>query len=266
MISKYKKPNIRGILLGTIALIIIGALGIALNTSNVSLDKNIAKATTLQANAPITTFRKTVDTTSNTPATSAIKKSVSDNPNSIVPFSADIVIYNSHPNETYPSGIKVTDVGALINAKLLKEGFNSHFIKIDPSANYNNSYQVTRDMITKNVIKYSNTILLDIHRELTPNDKINAKKILFVLTDKSPHYKTNKKFVDRLMVNIKKDSGIESEIYLYKFGISYFNQDLSNNNSALIEIGNDKSSDSDIGTYAKALVLAWKSTEQTKNK
>ncbi|MBU3190126.1 stage II sporulation protein P [Clostridium bowmanii] len=261
MISKYKKINIKGILLGTLVVIIIGSLGIALNTSNVSSDKNITKATVSKVETPLVPSKITVNSTPNA-ATTTIKKSSNANIKPIVPFSSDIVIYNSHADEGYPSGMKVTDVGALLNDKLVKEGFNSHFIKIDPSTEYNKSYQTSRDLIIKNVKSYSNTILLDIHREITEKDKSNARKILFVLTEKSPHYKTNKKLVDSLMANIKTTNGIESDIYLYTFGISYYNQDLSNN-SALIEVGNDKSSDSDIQASINALVSALKSTQKS---
>ncbi|MGH4140525.1 M56 family metallopeptidase [Clostridium sp.] len=260
MISKYKKINIKGILLGSVVVIIIGSLGIALNSSNISSDKNIGKATVLKVKTPVVSSKITVNSTPNASALT-LKKSSKANTNPIVPFSSDIVIYNSHPDEAYPSGIKVTDVGALLNDKLISEGFNSHFIKIDPSTDYNKSYQTSRDLITKNVKSYSNTILLDIHRDITVKNKSDAVKIHFDLTKKSPHYKTNKKLVDNLIANIKTTSGIKSEIYLYTFGISYFNQDLSNN-SALIELGNDKSSDSEIEASVNALVSALKITQK----
>ncbi|WMJ79133.1 stage II sporulation protein P [Clostridium sp. MB40-C1] len=47
------------------------------------------------------------------------------------------------------------------------------------------------------------------------------------------------------------------EIFEYKKGNLYFNQDLSNH-SLLIEIGNDKSSDDDIEKCTNALVSALK--------
>ncbi|MBU3158008.1 hypothetical protein LL038_14555 [Clostridium estertheticum] len=46
MISKYKKINVRGILLGIAVLFTIGALGIALNTSKVIPNNNIVEAST----------------------------------------------------------------------------------------------------------------------------------------------------------------------------------------------------------------------------
>lgn len=52
---------------------------------------------------------------------------------------------------------------------------------------------------------------------------------------------------------------VRTDIYFYENGIGYFNQDLSNN-SALIEIGNNMSSDSDIEACINALVSALKNT------
>ncbi|MBZ9607474.1 M56 family metallopeptidase [Clostridium estertheticum] len=262
MISKYKKLNFKGILLGTVAFIAIGSLGIALNTSNMNSDKNIARATPLQVETPVTTSKSTVKNTSNAAASAIFKKSTSDNTDSIVPFSSDIVIYNSHPDEDYPSGMKVTDVGALLSNKLVKEGFDSHFIKRAPSTDYKKSFQDTRDLITKNVKAYSTTILLDIHRDIKEKSKCDTKKIKFVLAKCNPHYEANKRFVDSLLGNIENSKEIKSDIYFYQYGISYFNQDLSNN-SSYIELGNNMSSDSDIEACVNALVLALKNTQNT---
>ena len=161
MISKYKKINIKNILLGAVIVFIIGGIGIVMNTSSISSAKNISKASTLQVKTPVSTSKSSIKNTPSVISLSNIKKSATDTTHPIVPFSANIVIYNSHPAEAYPSGIKVTDVGALISDKLVQEGFNSHFVKVNPPKDYNKSYQVTRDMITKNVKSYSNTILLD---------------------------------------------------------------------------------------------------------
>ena len=261
MISKYKKINIKGILLGTVVCVILGGFGIALNISNISSDNNLAKTTTFKVKTPVALSKSTVSSISNVIAPSITKKSSSDSINSIVPFSSDIVIYNSHPDEAYPSGMKITDVSSLLNDKLLKEGFNSHFTEISSSTDYSKSYQITRDYITKNVKAYSNTILLDIHRAITEKDNSDMKKILFVLARSNPHYQANKEFVDNLLKNIGNSNQVKSEIYFFNTGISYFNQDLSNN-STLIELGNDMSSDNDIEACLNALVLAIKNTQK----
>ena len=117
-------------------------------------------------------------------------------------------------------------------------------------------------MITKNVKQYSNTILLDIHRDGIPiKSKSNTKIIEFAVTQKNPRYKANKRFVDSLIGNIKGSNVVETKIWLYQYGISFYNQDLSNN-SALIEIGNNTSSDSDIEACVNELVSALKTTQR----
>jgi len=260
MISKYNKINIKGILLGAVVVFIIGGFGIAINTSSISSDKNIAEAITSQVDSPGTTPKSPVNNTS--AASSNIKKTSSDNSNFIVPFSADIVVYNSHPDEVYPSGMKVTDVGATISDKLVKEGFNSHFVKVEPSKDYTKSFQITRDMITKNVNNYSNTILLDIHRDsATVKSKSYTKRIGFDVTQKNPRYESDKRFVDSLIENIKNSNGVESEIYFYQYGMSFYNEDLSNK-ASVIEIGNNLSSDSDIEACVNELVSALKTTQK----
>ena len=259
MISKYNKINIKGIILGAVVIFIIGGFGIAINTSSISSDKNVAKATTLQVETPVTPSE--ITNTSNAAASTNIKKSSNDSAIPIVPFISDIVIYNSHPDEDYSSGMKITDVGALINDKLVKEGFNSRFIRIDQNTDYNKSYQISRNLIIKNVNSFSNTILLDIHRDITEKDKSDTRKILFILTEKNPRYESNKRFVDSLIGNIKNSNGVETHIYTYQYGISFYNEDLSNK-ASVIEIGNNMSSDSDIEACINELVSALKITQK----
>ncbi|MCY6372151.1 stage II sporulation protein P [Clostridium ganghwense] len=187
-------------------------------------------------------------------------KSVNNNIDisNITPFSSDIVIYNSHAGENYPSGLKVTDVGVLINNKLVKEGLKSRFIKCNPPTEYAKAYKITHDLITKNVKNYSDTILLDIHRDTTENPKSDTKKIQLILAKGNPHYKENKKFADLLLAELRKSTEVKSDIFEFNGEVlSYFNQDLSNN-SMLIEIGNDMSSDSDIEECINVLVSALK--------
>ncbi|MBZ9686686.1 M56 family metallopeptidase [Clostridium estertheticum] len=187
MISKYKKVNIKGILLGVLVVIIIGGIGIVLNTSNLNSDKSIARATTLKVETPVTTSKSEVNNTANDAQATNIKESSSNSEKPIVTFSTDIVIYNSHPDEAYASGLKVTDIAALINDKLLKEGLKSSFIRCNAPIEYDQSYQTSRDLIIKNVKDYSNKILLDIHRDLITGPEFNIKKIQLVLTKENPH-------------------------------------------------------------------------------
>ncbi|MBK1812189.1 stage II sporulation protein P [Clostridium sp. YIM B02505] len=252
MISKYKKINIKDILLGTVAIFIIGVLGIAINTSKVNLDKDKLQ---------VASSKSTINNNSNEIAPTITKDLSSDNTKPIVQFSSEIVIYNSHPAEEYPSGIKVTDVSALINDKLIKKGLKSSVIQCTAPTEYEKSYQTTRNVITKTVKEYSNTILLDIHRDITDNTKADTKEIVFTLAKSNPHYEANKKFVDCLFKNIKNSREVKSSMSIYNNQPSYFNQDLSNN-SVLIEIGNNMSSDSDIEACVNALVSALKDIQE----
>ncbi|MGH4123781.1 MAG: M56 family metallopeptidase [Clostridium sp.] len=260
MISKHKKVNIKGILLGVLVVVVVGSLGIVLNTSNVRSDKGIASATTLKVATPVTTPKSLVNNTSNKTQVTTVKESPSDSSNPIVEFSPDIVIYNSHPDEGYSSGIKVTDIATLINDKLLKEGLKSSFIKCTAPIGYEKAYQTSRDLIIKNVKDHSNTILLDIHRDVIENSKSETKKMQLILTKDNPGYKSNKKFADLLLAEFKTSNLIKSDVYYYNKGILYFNQDLSNN-AALINIGNNMSSDSDIEDCVNALVTALKNIQ-----
>jgi Antirepressor regulating drug resistance, predicted signal transduction N-terminal membrane component len=255
MISKYKKITIKNILFGAIAVVIIASLGILLNASN----RNIAKATSFELQRPVATSEN-ID--NNAMSTSTTKIS-SDTTTPIGNFPYNIVIYNSHPNEDYTSGLKVTDVGALINDKLIKEGLKSSFIKCSAPEEYINSYSNTRKLITENVNNYSNTILLDIHRNEADNQtKYDTRKILFQLAKNNPHYEENKKFAECLLEHIKTSKEVETEIYSYNNGKLCFNQDLSNN-SVLIEIGNSMSSDTDIESCVNAIVQALKNSQNT---
>lgn len=256
MISRYKKINFKGILLGAIIVVFITGIGIKINVSK----SNIANALTLQKTAPITTNNNIVNNTSNETAITTLKKLPSDYTNPIEPFSSDIVIYNSHSDEYYPSGINVTDVGALINNKLVDEGLKSNFIKCAVPEKYDDSYQNSRNLIKAYVKNYSNTILLDIHRDKSDDPISDTKKILFVITKNNPYYEESKKFAESLSQNINNSNQVKVEIISYNRGKLCFNQDLSKN-SILINIGNNMSSDNDIEICINAIVSALKNTQ-----
>lgn len=174
----------------------------------------------------------------------------------------NIVIYNTHAEEEYDYGKKITEISALISDKLNKEGLNSSFIKCDPPKEYTKAYKASRDAITKNVKNYKDAILLDIHRDISETAKANTKRILIVLAKKNPCYESNKKFADSLLKEINKSKSVKCEILLHDAGILYYNQDLSNN-TVLIELGNNKSSDKDVEECVNTLVSALKNIEKT---
>lgn len=138
MISKYEKVNIKNILLGSIIVTIIGGLSIAVNTSTIKAYKNNSKIIKAQVKPLKVNNQSTISNSSNKNLLTNKKSLQTNSENSTAPFSSDIVIYNSHPDEKYKlaSDISVCDVGALINNKLIKSGLNIvaslsvHYLKI----------------------------------------------------------------------------------------------------------------------------------------
>lgn len=260
MISKYKKLSTRKILLGGMVAAAIGVLSIAINISNTSLHKTSSKVVKAQTKAPKVVKQNIISITSNENLSSDIKALKVNHANSTSPFSSDIVVYNSHPDENYRSmsNVKVTDVGALINDKLVKNGLNSRFINCAPPKDYFKSYQNSREAITRNVKNYRNAVLLDVHRD--SGNKVGSNTITFVLTRKSPYYEKNLRFVNCIADYIKHSSKIKTIIYYYDYGVLYYNQDLSNK-SVLVEIGNELSNDNDIENCVNTFVSALKGIE-----
>lgn len=234
MISRLKKVNKKSILLGCFIAAAAAFIAILINVSGPVFNESTPKVSTHQAAKPA------LDVKDPAPG---------------------IVIYNSHADEAYPSGKNVTDVAALINERLIKEGLKSNFIKCNKPAEYIKSFSNSRSIITSSIKNYSSAILLDIHRNLSENNKEGTKKITFDLAKNNPHYSINKEFIDHLIQNIQNSNEVKADIFLYTNGIYCFNQDLSDN-SALIEIGNDASSDRDIEECINALVSALRDTEK----
>lgn len=210
-------------------------------------------------NLYLTKSTNTTNTESNITLLDIIKDITIDNSNSIVPYSSDIIIYNSHPDESYESGIKVTDLGALINHKLNAEGLKSSFISSHSNIEYNKSYQISHDSIAQNVIGYENTVLLDIHRNISNTIETGAEMVTFVLAKDNSHFDENNKFAEQLVDEISKSNKITASIYYYDVTNEYLklNQELSSN-SLLVEIGYDKSDDSYIEDCVDELVNALK--------
>lgn len=238
MISRLKKVNKKSILLGCFIAIAAAGIAILINASGSNFSKSTPKISAYQVTTPVLNARNSAP---------------------------DIIIYNSHADEAYSSGTNVTDVAALINDKLVKEGLKSYFIKCTKPAEYVKSFSNSRIIITSSIKNYSSSILLDIHRNLSENNKEGAKKITFDLAKNNPHYSANKEFVDHLIQKIQNSNEVKAGIFLYTNGICCFNQDLSDN-SALVEIGNDLSSDKDIEECINALVSALKNTTKISKK
>jgi len=210
-------------------------------------------------NSEITKSTDTINDSSNISLLDTIKDITIDNSNSTIPLSSDIVIYNSHPDEEYEFGAKVTDLGALINHELNTEGLNSNFISSKPNIEYIKSYQVSHDSITENVPGYENTILLDIHRSNSDSFESDPEMITFILAKDNQHFEENNKFAEQLINEISKSTKVKASIYYYDVTSEYLklNQELSNN-SLQVEIGTDKSDDNYIQECVDVLVSSLK--------
>lgn len=173
----------------------------------------------------------------------------------IVKNTPNVIIYNSHADEAYSSGMKVTDVGEKIKNKLNDKSINSRFIKNSTIVEYVKSYEASRSLIKNEVKDYDKSVLLDIHRGVSSEAKKSTKYIDIVIVKSNPLYEENKKFIDSLINELNKKNAVEVNLVTYNKGIGYFNQDLSNK-AAMIEIGNEKSTNSEIQECIDALVLA----------
>ncbi|WP_315116118.1 stage II sporulation protein P [uncultured Clostridium sp.] len=168
-----------------------------------------------------------------------------------------IVIYNSHADEEYAFGKKVTDIGAIINDNLIKEGLNSSFIELKAAESYTKSYSNSRESIKNNVENYDKSILLDIHRDITDSPKTAENDITIVLSKNNPYYETNRKFADLIVEEINRTEEVKANIYLYNNGVNYFNQDLSKT-ALVIDIGYNTSTVEEVDACINALVSAFK--------
>lgn len=193
-----------------------------------------------------------------------ITKCVTSNKSDSKPirYSSNIVIYNSEPYEMYSSGKKVTDIGNLLNNKLIEKGMHSSFIKNTitnnnikdcflPYKEYIKTYDVTRKLITQNVKNYNNSILLDLYRDKAHRNKSNIK---ISLVKNNPHYAENKKFADSFAAQLTK-LGDQVIIDDYNLTSTYFNQDLSNRSIAL-GIGDINSSDTELEQLVNSVSVA----------
>ena len=143
MISKYKKVNIKNILLGTIIAVIIGGLGIALNTSKSQIETPVAVAEKFVRNLytvdakKVAEYKKLDATGGNILGTTSESGSLSD------------------PNKEYIKTIQSLD--KTIQPLMTKEGYTStvkdrfNILSTSLCANGNYTSQVTAFILDKNV-------------------------------------------------------------------------------------------------------------------
>lgn len=158
-----------------------------------------------------------------------------------------IYIYNTHQTEEYKDGdvyeaskylssiLSKKDLEVIVEDTNIKEALKVH------NYTYNDSYKITRELLTKNI--NDKTILyIDLHRDSSSYNvstvEINGQKyarMMFVIGGKHKTSTRNYKIADELNKKLKnKNNKISRGIYVRES--SSYNQDL-NSNILLIEVG-----------------------------
>lgn len=249
MIKKFKKSSKRKVLIGILTVILTGIISLSFNYMYSEADSlNINSASKYSLNK-LGNIQKKSDN-----KTTSIKTA--------------IVIYNSHPDEAFSSGITVKDVGTLFSNKLIDQGNNTTFIKCNLSQEeYSKAYEKTRNQIIHQKSDYDKSILLDIHRDSNDNPlaKEKTKTINLILAKGNPHYEKNREFAAHIQREIMQSlTGVKAEITTYKNGINYFNEDLSNK-ALVLEVGNERSSKEEIEQCINVFIKALNNVESMRN-
>jgi len=158
-----------------------------------------------------------------------------------------IYIYNTHQTEEYKDGnvyeaakylseiLNKKDLEVVVEDTNIKKSLEAH------NYSYNDSYKITRELLTKNI--NDNTILyIDLHRDSSSYEastvEVNGYKMarmMFVIGGKHETYPRNYQVSDELNKKLKnKNNKISRGIYVRQS--SSYNQDL-NSNVILLEVG-----------------------------
>lgn len=169
----------------------------------------------------------------------------------------EILIYHTHTSEafapfsnpnSYNSFDETKNVCAVGDgiAQELQKNYGISVLHDKTIHNYldTGSYLRSRETLSKYLKKYGDfKIIIDLHRDDGPSRvvKINGERtaqIMFVMTEKNPHYDKNIAMVNSMLSISKKlfPGFAVPNVYHYNYGTKYFNQDLSNN-ACLIEVG-----------------------------
>lgn len=158
-----------------------------------------------------------------------------------------IYIYNTHQTEEYKDGdvyeaskylrdiLNKRDLEVVLEDTNIKKALEAHNYK------YNDSYKITRELLTKN-INDKTVLYIDLHRDSSSYDvsttEINGKmmaRMMFVIGGKHETSTRNYQVADELNKKLKnKSNKISRGIYVRES--SSYNQDL-NSNVILIEVG-----------------------------
>ncbi|MBU3176718.1 stage II sporulation protein P [Clostridium estertheticum] len=191
-----------------------------------------------------------------------------------------VLIYHSHTSEAYltsdtdtskntessDQSRSVVAVGDVITENLEKNYGISviHDKNVNDTGDYKNAYKksgVTLDKYLKLYEKFD--LIIDLHRDSIDNKKTLITKLngedvarfMFVVTDKNPRYAQQKKLIDSIMsISNRLYPGLirDEPIWVYHWGMGFYNQDRSNN-ALLIEVGANSNSIQEVKNTGKYL-------------
>jgi stage II sporulation protein P len=193
-----------------------------------------------------------------------------------------ILIYHSHTTEAYrtsdPSTYKtdfdtnearnVCAVGDVIKEELEKKYGISviHDKTLHNLVEYGKSYEKSGVTLDKYLKAYGGfDIIIDLHRDgfLASNTRVSKTKIngedvakvMFVVTDKNPHYQKQKELLDSIIKISNKlypDLMEDRPIKVNHYGLNFYNQNRSDN-AMLIEVGSNNNTIGQVKNTGKYL-------------
>ena len=146
---------------------------------------------------------------------------------------AKIIIYNTHPFEKFTDGVKITDMARNLEEILNQNGISTKFI-YNPNTKLENSYNISRKLITDNVKNYKNSVLVDMHTgEIGQTDNFD---IVINIGRGNKDYARNIEYANKILKALnEQNTGLKCGIEEYEW---VWNQDLSNN--AVMIVINDR--------------------------
>ena len=191
-----------------------------------------------------------------------------------------VLIYHSHTSEAYLTSDKdttktnsslddtrnVTAVGDVIKEELEKNYGIAvvHDKTVNDKGDYKAAYKKSGVTLGKYLKAYEKfELIIDLHRDEVPNKNavttkingVNVAQFMFVVTQKNPRYAKQRKLIDSMI-------GISNKIYpnlirpksifVYDYGMGYYNQDKSDN-AVLIEIGANSNTIQEVKNTGKYL-------------
>lgn len=191
----------------------------------------------------------------------------------------EVLIYHSHTSEGYRSSDKDTSkisstmdqtknvcaVGDVM-ATELEENYGIaviHDKTVHDKGDYNSAYKKSGVTLDKYLKEYGDfKLIIDLHRDdvnkSVVTTKINGENVarfMFVVTQKNPKYVKQKKLIDSMIGTSNKlfpDLLRSKTITTYEYGMSYYNQNKSDN-AVLLEVGSNNNTIDEVKNTAKYL-------------